>query len=76
MNNLTMIIADEPTGNLDPETSGEIMRIFNAINRRGTTVIIATHDKDMVNQMRKRVIALKEGRVIRDEKNGGYHHEA
>jgi len=76
VNNPTMIIADEPTGNLDPETSGEIMRIFNAINRRGTTVIIATHDKDMVNQMRKRVIALKEGRVIRDEKNGGYHHEA
>lgn len=76
VNNPTMIIADEPTGNLDPETSAEIMRIFQAINRRGTTVIIATHDKDMVNLMRKRVIALKEGRVVRDEKNGGYHHEA
>jgi cell division transport system ATP-binding protein len=76
VNNPTMIIADEPTGNLDPETSAEIMRIFQAINRRGTTVIIATHDKDMVNLMRKRVIALKEGRVVRDEKNGGYQHEA
>lgn len=76
VNNPTMIIADEPTGNLDPETSAEIMRIFQAINRRGTTVLIATHDKDMVNLMRKRVIALKEGRIVRDERNGGYQHEA
>lgn len=72
VNNPTMIIADEPTGNLDPETSEDIMRIFKAINSRGTTVLIATHDKEMVNSMRQRVIALKNGRIIRDEQNGGY----
>jgi cell division transport system ATP-binding protein len=73
VNNPTMIIADEPTGNLDPETSSDIMRILKAINSRGTTVLIATHDKEMVNQMRQRVIALKDGRIVRDEQNGGYH---
>jgi len=72
VNNPTMIIADEPTGNLDPETSSEIMQIFQAINRRGTTVLIATHDKAMVDKLRKRVIQLREGRVVRDERNAGY----
>ena len=72
VNNPTMIIADEPTGNLDPETSNEIMQIFQAINRRGTTVLIATHDKAMVDKLRKRVIQLREGYVVRDEQNGGY----
>ncbi|MCL2120986.1 MAG: cell division ATP-binding protein FtsE [Clostridiales bacterium] len=72
VNNPTMIIADEPTGNLDPETSAEIMQIFQAINRRGTTVLIATHDKAMVDKLRKRVVQLREGFVVRDEKNGGY----
>ena len=72
VNNPTMIIADEPTGNLDPETSAEIMQIFQAINRRGTTVLIATHDKAMVDKLRKRVVQLREGYVVRDEKNGGY----
>ena len=72
VNNPTMIIADEPTGNLDPDTSNEIMQIFHAINRRGTTVLIATHDKEMVDKMRRRVIALRDGRIIRDQLNGGY----
>jgi len=75
INNPTMIIADEPTGNLDPETSGEIMQIFNAINRRGTTVLIATHDRDMVDKLRKRVIQLRNGFLVRDQKNGGYADE-
>jgi cell division transport system ATP-binding protein len=72
VNNPTMIIADEPTGNLDPETSSEIMQIFQAINRRGTTVLIATHDKAMVDKLRKRVIQLRGGFVVRDEQNGAY----
>ena len=72
VNNPTMIIADEPTGNLDPETSSEIMQIFQAINRRGTTVLIATHDKAMVDKLRKRVIQLREGYIVRDEMNAGY----
>lgn len=75
VNNPTVLIADEPTGNLDPETSWEIMRILQQINRRGTTVIMATHDNDVVDIMRKRVIELKDGRVIRDEMNGGYGYE-
>jgi len=72
INSPTMIIADEPTGNLDPETSSEIMQIFQAINRRGTTVLIATHDKAMVDKLRQRVIQLRGGFIVRDEKNGGY----
>jgi cell division transport system ATP-binding protein len=72
VNNPAMIIADEPTGNLDPETSGEIMAIFQAINRRGTTVLVATHDKAVVDKLRKRVIQLRDGSVVRDEQSGGY----
>jgi cell division transport system ATP-binding protein len=72
INNPTMIIADEPTGNLDPETSSEIMQIFQAINRRGTTVLIATHDKAMVDKLRQRVVQLRGGFVVRDQRNGGY----
>lgn len=75
VNNPAMIIADEPTGNLDPENSAVIMSIFDAINKRGTTVLVATHDKEMVNRMRKRVVALAEGRIVRDEQNGGYVNE-
>ena len=74
-NNPSILIADEPTGNLDPDTSKEIMKILNMINRRGTTVLVATHDKDIVNSMCKRVIALKQGRVIRDQERGGYCDE-
>ena len=74
-NNPSILIADEPTGNLDPGTSKEIMKILNMINRRGTTVLVATHDKDIVNSMCKRVISLKQGRVVRDQEKGGYCDE-
>ncbi len=69
------IIADEPTGNLDPETSKEIMKILTEINKRGTTVIMATHDREIVTRYQKRVIELKHGVIIRDIKAGGYTNE-
>lgn len=69
------IIADEPTGNLDPETSAEIMKIFNEINKRGTTVIMATHDRELINRCNRRVVELKSGRIIRDIKVGGCENE-
>ena len=72
VNNPLVIIADEPTGNLDPDTSWEVMNILQAINKRGTTVISATHDRESVNRMQKRVIALADGRIVRDEERGGY----
>ncbi len=71
-NNPNLIIADEPTGNLDPDTSNEIMSYLEEINRSGTTVIVATHDKDIVNRMHKRVIAVDGGNIIRDDERGGY----
>ena len=73
VNNPSVIIADEPTGNLDPDTGWEIMRLLEQINRRGTTVIMVTHSKDIVNAMGKRVIAIRHGHIIRDEKSGFYH---
>ncbi len=69
------IIADEPTGNLDTETSKEIMKILTEINKRGTTVIMATHDREIVNHYQKRVIELKNGAIIRDINSGGYSDE-
>ena len=72
MNKPPILIADEPTGNLDPSTSLGIMRLLDRINRTGTTVIMATHDAAMVDQMRKRVIELVGGQVIRDEARGVY----
>ena len=71
-----ILIADEPTGNLDPSTSVGIMKLLDRINRRGTTVVMATHDDDIVDQMRKRVIELEGGRVVRDQSRGvyGYSH--
>lgn len=69
------IIADEPTGNLDQETSIEIMKIFNEINRRGTTVIMATHDREIVNKCQKRIVELKNGTIIRDIQAGGLTDE-
>ena len=75
INNPNLLIADEPTGNLDPDTSWDIMRLLRRINERGTTILMATHDKDIVDIMRKRVIALKEGNLIRDELKGVYDHE-
>ena len=70
------LIADEPTGNLDPETARGIVQLLAEINRRGATVIIATHAKDIVNQMQRRVVALEGGRIVRDEARGLYGYEA
>ena len=72
MNNPPLLIADEPTGNLDPETSEEIMQLLEKINKRGTTVIVVTHARDLVDRMQKRVITLENGSVIRDVAKGGY----
>lgn len=74
-NNPPILIADEPTGNLDPATAWDIMSLLDEINKRGTTVVIATHAKDIVDKMQKRVIALDNGEVVRDSK-GGYSDEA
>ncbi|MZP29422.1 cell division ATP-binding protein FtsE [Heliobacterium undosum] len=75
VNDPMLIIADEPTGNLDPETAQEIMNLLLEINRRGTTIIMATHAKDIVDSMRKRVIAIEGGRIVRDEERGSYEQE-
>lgn len=72
VNNPTMIIADEPTGNLDPETAWDIMNLLNEINARGTTVVMATHAKDIVDKMKKRVIEINKGVIVRDDRKGGY----
>ncbi len=72
VNHPPLLLADEPTGNLDPETSIGIMQLLYRINRTGTTVVVATHDVAMVDRMRRRVIELAEGRVMRDEKAGAY----
>ena len=66
-NNPQILIADEPTGNLDPETAWEIMQILELINQRGTTVLMVTHAKDIVDKMNKRVIAIEKGRIVRDD---------
>ncbi|TFZ40383.1 cell division ATP-binding protein FtsE [Soehngenia longivitae] len=76
VNNPPVLIADEPTGNLDPDTANDIMKALVDINNRGTTVLMATHAKEIVNSMRKRVIALENGRIIRDEEKGGYDIES
>jgi cell division transport system ATP-binding protein len=75
VNNPAILIADEPTGNLDPETAMEIMGTLNDINHAGTTVLMATHAKDIVDAMRKRVIAIEKGTIVRDEKKGAYGYE-
>ncbi|MEI5907618.1 cell division ATP-binding protein FtsE [Bacillus spongiae] len=75
VNTPKLVIADEPTGNLDPETSWEIMKIFEEINTRGTTVIMATHNRDIVNTIRHRVIAIENGKIVRDEQRGDYGYE-
>lgn len=72
INNPPILIADEPTGNLDPDTASEIMKVLLNINARGTTVLMATHAKDIVDMMKKRVIAIDEGKIVRDEEKGGY----
>lgn len=75
VNKPAVIIADEPTGNLDPETSWGIMDLLEQINRDGTTIVMATHNKDIVNTMRRRVIAVDHGKIVRDEYGGDYGYE-
>ncbi|EOR23155.1 cell division ATP-binding protein FtsE [Cytobacillus oceanisediminis] len=75
VNSPKLVIADEPTGNLDPETSWEIMNIFETINNRGTTIIMATHNREVVNTIKHRVIAIEGGRIVRDETRGEYGYE-
>jgi len=75
VNNPSLLIADEPTGNLDPETSWEIMKLLAEVNYRGTTVIVATHEKSIVDAMKKRVIAIDRGVIVRDQEKGQYEDE-
>jgi len=75
VNHPPLLLADEPTGNLDPETSIGIMQLIYRINRTGTTVIVATHDKEMVDKMRRRVVELREGRIVRDQQSGLYQQD-
>lgn len=72
VNNPKVLIADEPTGNLDPEISWEIMQLLERINLQGTTVLMATHNKQIVDNLRHRVIAIEDGRIVRDEEEGEY----
>jgi cell division transport system ATP-binding protein len=72
VNRPPLLLCDEPTGNLDPATSLGIMSLLNRINKTGTTVLVATHDREMVDSMRKRVIALENGKIIRDQSRGVY----
>ncbi len=75
VNHPPLLLCDEPTGNLDPDTSVGIMQLLYRINRAGTTILVVTHDREMVDKMRKRVIALEEGKLSRDERRGGYTTE-
>jgi len=72
VNNPQLLLADEPTGNLDPATSWEIMELLDKINKRGTTVVVATHEKSIVDRMKRRVVAIEMGRIMRDEQLGSY----
>ncbi|MEH7451088.1 cell division ATP-binding protein FtsE [Gottfriedia acidiceleris] len=76
VNKPQVVIADEPTGNLDPETTWEIMDIFKEINDRGTTVVMATHNKEIVNTIKRRVIAIESGKIVRDQARGVYGYES
>ena len=75
MNRPAILLADEPTGNLDPTTSIGIMKLLDQINRTGTTVVMATHDSAVVDQMRKRVIELVDGQLVRDQSKGVYGYQ-
>lgn len=75
INQPTILLADEPTGNLDPQNAWDIMMLLQEVNKRGTTVVVVTHNNDVVDVMQKRVITLEEGKLIRDEKKGGYQYE-
>ncbi|PJW14473.1 MULTISPECIES: cell division ATP-binding protein FtsE [unclassified Geobacillus] len=76
VNSPKIVIADEPTGNLDPETSWGIVELFEKINDRGTTIVMATHNKEIVNATRRRVIAIENGKIVRDEAKGEYGYDA
>lgn len=76
VNSPKIVIADEPTGNLDPETSWGIVELFEKINDRGTTIVMATHNKEIVNATRRRVIAIENGKIVRDEARGEYGYDA
>lgn len=76
VNNPPLLVCDEPTGNLDPDTSWQIMTLLSQINLLGTTVFIATHDKEVVDRMGRRVLELQDGRLVRDDSKGVYRHEA
>ena len=75
VNRPNILLADEPTGNLDPKNSWEIMRLLEDVNKKGTTVVVVTHNKEIVNMMKKRVVTLKHGEIISDEQKGGYIDE-
>lgn len=75
VNNPSILLADEPTGNLDPDTSWEIIQLLSKINLRGTTVVVATHNKNIVNAMKQRVVAIVSGTIVSDQRNGTYNYE-
>ena len=74
VNSPKLLICDEPTGNLDPDTSLEVMKVIEKINDLGTTVVMATHDREMVNKMKKRVVLLDNGKLVKDYEKGSYTH--
>ena len=76
VNRPNILLADEPTGNLDPKNSREIMKLLETINERGTTVLVVTHNQEIVDQMKKRVIVMNKGVIISDERNAGYKQNA
>ena len=73
VNRPDILLADEPTGNLDPKTSEEIMKLLEEINERGTTVLVVTHNKEIVNTMKKRVLTMHNGMIVSDEEEGEYY---
>ena len=75
VNKPNVVVADEPTGNLDPENSWAILKLFERVNDRGTTIVMATHNRELVNAYKKRVIAIEGGRIIRDQERGEYGYE-
>ena len=75
INRPPILLCDEPTGNLDPKNSWEIMKLLEQINKKGTTVLVVTHNREIVNEMQKRVVTMKKGIVVSDEEKGGYIDE-
>ena len=76
VNSPKLLICDEPTGNLDPDTSFEVMKVIEKINELGTTIVMATHDREMVNKLKKRVIILDNGKLVKDYEKGTYKNES